>query len=86
MEESLYTKELSDKAESVKQRYAVGQLLVAGDNRYLSDDIMRLLAYIVKCADGESKAYKKLEAECLSDNTIYAPKPAYKVQENNTLL
>lgn len=86
MEESLYTKELSDKAESVKQRYAVGQLLVAGDNRYLSDDIMRLLAYIVKCADGESKAYRKLDSECLTENTTYAPKPAYEVQENNTLL
>lgn len=86
MEESPYTKELSANAESVKQRYAVGQLLIAGDNRYLSDDLMRLLAYIVKCADGESKAYKKLEAECLFDNTIYAPKPPYEVQENYTLL
>lgn len=86
MEEAIYAKELSDKAERVRQRYAVGQLLVAGDNRYLSDDLMRLLAYIVKCADGESKAYKKLEAECLFDNTIYAPKPAYEVQENYTLL
>jgi hypothetical protein len=47
---------------------------------------MRLLAYIVRCADGESKAYKKLEAECLFDSTIYAPKPAYEVQENYTLL
>ena len=86
MEESLYTKELSDKAESVKQRYAVGQLLVAGDNRYLSDDLMRLLAYIVKCAEGESKAYRKLESECLTENTIYAPKPAYEAQDNYTLL
>ena len=86
MEESLYTKELYDKAESVKQRYAVGQLLVAGDNRYLSDDLMRLLAYIVKCADRESKAYRKLESECLTGNTIYAPKPAYEAQDNYTLL
>ena len=86
MEELLYTKELSDKAESVKQRYAVGQLLVAGDNRYLSDDLMRLLAYIVKCAEGESKAYRKLESECLTENTIYAPKPAYEAQDNYTLL
>ncbi len=86
MEEAIYAKELSDKAESVRQRYAVGQLLVAGDNRYLSDDIMRLLAYIVKCAEGETKAFRKLEAEYLMDNTIYAPKPAYEVQDNYTLL
>ena len=42
MEEAIYAKELSDKAESISQKYAVGQLLVAGDNRYLSDDLMRL--------------------------------------------
>ena len=86
MEEAIYAKELSDKAESVRQRYAVGQLLVAGDNRYLSDDLMRLLAYIVRCAEGESKAYKKLVEECLSGNTVYAPKPAYTKQEYYTLL
>ena len=86
MEEAIYAKELSDKAESVKQRYAVGQLLVAGDNRYLSDDLMRLLAYIVRRAEGESKAYKKLEEECLSGNTLYAPKPTYTKQEYYTLL
>ncbi len=86
MEESPYTKELSANAESVKQRYAVGQLLVAGDNRYLSDDLMRLLANIVRCAEDESKAYRKLESECLTGNTIYAPKPAYEVQDHYTLL
>lgn len=86
MEEAIYAKELSDKAESVRQRYAVGQLLVAGDNRYLSDDLMRLLAYIVRCAEGESKAYRKLESEFLTGNTIYTPKPAYEVQDHYTLL
>ena len=86
MEEAIYAKELSDKAESIRQKYAVGQLLVAGDNRYLSDDLMRLLAYIVRCAEGESKAYKKLVEECLSGNTVYAPKPTYTKQEYYTLL
>ena len=86
LEEPIYKKELSAKAESVRQRYAVGQLLVAGDNRYLSDDLMRLLAYIVRCAEGESKAYKKLEEECLSGNIIYAPQPVYTTQEYYTLL
>ena len=86
MEEAIYAKELSHKAESIRQKYAVGQLLVAGDNRYLSDDLMRLLEYIIRCAEGESKAYKKLEEECLSGNTVYAPKPTYKKQEYYTLL
>ena len=86
LEEPIYKKELSAKAESIRQRYAVGQLLVAGDNRYLSDDLMRLLATIVKCSEGESKAYQRLDAECLSGNTIYAPQPAYAKQEFYTLL
>ena len=86
MEEAIYAKELSDKAERIRQRYAVGQLLVAGDNRYLSDDLMRLLAYIIRCVEGESKAYKELDAECLSGNIIYAPQPVYTTQEYYTLL
>lgn len=86
LEEPIYTKELSAKAESLKRNYASGQVLVTGDNRYLSDDLMRLLAYIVKCAEGESKAYKKLKAEFLSGNNIYAPQPVYTKQKIYTLL
>ena len=86
LEEPIYAKELSDKAESLRKKYAVGQLLIAGDNRYLSDDLMRLLAYIVKEVEGESTAYRRLSSECLSDNTVYAPQPAYAVQDHYTLL
>ncbi len=86
MEEPLYTKELSDSAESIRKKYAVGQLLIAGDNRYLSDDLMRFLAYIVKNIEGESKAYKALSSECLTDNIIHAPQSTYAAQEYYTLL
>ena len=51
------------KAKNILNKYAVGKLLVSGDNRYLCDDIMRLLGYIVKSSEGESKAYKALELE-----------------------
>lgn len=86
LEEPICAKELSDKAESLRKKYAVGQLLVAGDNRYLSDDLMRPLAYIVKKTEGESRTYHLLAAECLTGNTIYAPQPCYAIQDSYTLL
>lgn len=86
LEESIFTKELSDNAESVRNKYAVGKLLVAGDTRYLSDDLIRLLAYIVKKSVGEGDAYKKLSAEELHGNEIFAPSPVFKEQPYYTLL
>ncbi|MBO4870121.1 MAG: hypothetical protein J5585_10465 [Clostridia bacterium] len=86
LEESIFTKELSDNAESVRNKYAVGKLLVAGDTRYLSDDLMRLLSYIVKTSVGEGDACKKLTAEELRGNEIYAPSPVFKEQPYYTLL
>jgi len=84
--EPLFAKELSDKAKNILNKYAVGKLLVSGDNRYLCDDIMRLLGYIVKSSEGESKAYKALEKEFLTDNFMYAPKATYEEGEYYTLL
>ncbi|MBQ7646042.1 MAG: hypothetical protein IJS94_02120 [Clostridia bacterium] len=86
LEESIFTTELSDNAESIRKKYSLGQLLISGDNRYLSDDLIRLLAYIVKSSVGEGKAYEKLKNEELSGNEIYAPSPAYKEQDHYTLL
>ena len=86
IEESIFTKELSDNAESIRGKYALGKLLVAGDTRYLSDDLIRLLAYIVKTSVGEGEAYRVLAAEGLHNNEIYAPSPAYKEQPYYTLL
>ena len=86
LEEPIFAKELSDNAESIRKKYSLGQLLVAGDVRYLSDDLIRLLAYIVKGSIGEGDAYKKLEREELHGNEIYAPMPSYVEQEYYTLL
>lgn len=83
LNEPIYSKELSTKAESLLADYSAGHLLVAGDNRYLSDDLMRLLAYIIKTSGGNSTA---LEKECLSGNTMYAPQPGYPACSAYTLL
>lgn len=86
VDEPIYAKELSDKAKNILNKYAVGKLLVSGDNRYLCDDLMRLLGYIVECSEGESGAYKALEKEFLTDNFMYAPKATYEENEFYTLL
>lgn len=82
--ETVFTKELKNRAERLLMRYSIGKLLVAGDNRYLSDDLMRLLAVIAKPTSKET--YNVLLSECLNGNTIYAPKSQYEEQEQYTLL
>ncbi|MEE0968225.1 MAG: hypothetical protein U0M06_02485, partial [Clostridia bacterium] len=86
MGEPMFQSELSDKAESIADKYSMGKLLVSGDNRYLSDDLMKLLAYIVNSSEGETDAYYKLEKEQLHDNLMYAPMPIYKENDTYTLL
>ncbi|MGI6268997.1 MAG: RNA dependent RNA polymerase [Candidatus Howiella sp.] len=81
-EEPIFAKELQSKAEHILSGYGVGRLTVSGDNRYLSDDLMRLLAYLIK----DTEAYSVLEAECLSGSTFYAPKPCYTENDTYTLL
>ena len=86
LEEKIYAKELSDQAEAIQKNYGLGKLLVTGDNRYLSDDLIRLLAYLVRDVMGEGYAYRLLEKEFISGNEIYAPEQAFPVQEQYTLL
>lgn len=86
VDEPIFAKELADTAKNILNKYAVGKLLVSGDNRYLCDDLVRLLGYIVKCSEGESSAYKMLESEFLKDNFIYAPKATYVESKFYTLL
>lgn len=86
VDEPIFAKELADTAKNILNKYAVGKLLVSGDNRYLCDDLVRLLGYIVKCSEGESSAYKALEKEFLTDNFIYTPKASYEENDFYTLL
>ena len=86
IDEPIYAKELKDKAENLLGRYAMGKLLVAGDNRYLSDDLLRLIAYMVKQSVGEVAAYRRLEQEFISGNFMYAPQPGYEKSDYYTIL
>ena len=82
--EPIFAKELQDKAENILTKYENANLLVAGDNRYLSDDLIRLLAYIVKPTS--ESAYVALTAECLQGAVFYAPQPAYAPNDTYLLL
>ena len=86
IDEPIYARELKDRAENLLGKYAMGKLLVAGDNRYLSDDLLRLIAYMVKVAVGDGVAYSLLEKEFISDNFMYAPQPNYEKSDYYTIL
>ena len=82
--EQVFQKELADKARQIREKYGIGKLQVAGDARYLSDDLMHLLALIVR--PSSEKAYRFLKKECLHGTEIYAPQPNYPMPERITIL
>ena len=84
IEEPIFQRELRDKAAGILKKYQNANLLVAGDNRYLSDDLMRLLAVIVQPVS--EYAHRILMAETMEGAVFYAPKPAYPPNDMYTLL
>ncbi|MDD4415106.1 MAG: hypothetical protein PHR14_11305, partial [Oscillospiraceae bacterium] len=88
--EPIYTNELDNKAQSLLKQYAIGRLIVSGDNRYLSGDLMRFILMLVKSVadvDGEYMGtVARLSGECYSDTVAYAPGAAYPPNESYTLL
>ena len=88
--ESYYENELDALAEKVLKNYAVGKLLIAGDNRFLSADLISFLYYLVQpYANVSEKAYRLQMSflnSVLKDSEIYAPGAAYDSQERYTLL
>jgi len=84
LSEHVFQKELADKAKQLRENYGIGKLMVSGDTRYLSDDLMRLLAVIARTTS--EQAYSVLMRECLSGAEIYAPQPSYPVLERLTIL
>lgn len=88
--EPVYAKELDSKAERVLKQYALGQLIVAGDNRYLSGDLLELLTLFLTKGTPKTSAQKTFFNVALTnrfaENSYYAPKAAYKHDEECTLL
>jgi len=84
LNEQVFQKELADKAKHIREQYGIGKLMVSGDTRYLSDDLMRLLAMIARTTS--EKAYERLIKERLSGAQIYAPQPTFPEQAQLTIL
>jgi hypothetical protein len=90
LHEPVFTKELDDLAESIRKDYALGRLLISGDVRYLSGDLVRFVQMLVKdVADQDERfsgAVMRLEYECERGAVAYLPQSAYNGQETLTLL
>ncbi|MGN0981413.1 MAG: hypothetical protein ACI4O0_00830 [Candidatus Limivicinus sp.] len=90
LNEPVYTRQLDAKAEQVLKDYAVGRLLVAGDIRYLSGDLLALLYDIADYNHALSWWDVPFRTQVLSDqfasNSFYAPGAVYSKEEHCTLL
>ena len=88
--EPVYAKELGSKAEQVLKQYALGQLIVAGDNRYLSGDLLELLTLLLPTGTPKTSAQKTFLNAALvnrfAENSFYAPQIQYEHGTDCTLL
>jgi len=90
--EPVYTQRLDDMAERVVKNYAVGRLIVAGDNRYLSGDLLDFLVMLLDFKQVRTKRERTFFTAALVNSrnfprgAVYAPGAAYPRQEVCTLL
>lgn len=79
-------------AERIVKNYAVGRLIVTGDNRYLSGDLLDFLVTLLNFKQVRTKRERAFFASALTDarhfprGAFYAPGAAYPRQEVGTLL
>lgn len=89
-QEPYCVKELSDAADHVLREYEVGHLTVAGDNRYLSGDLLEFLILLLKQPVFKTKFNRSFYSAAISQefvkNGFYAPSAAYEAGEICTLL
>lgn len=88
--EPAFTKILDDKAEQIYEQYGEGRLIVDGDIRYLSGD---LLDFLVLLIDPQAKRSKRNDlyfnaamTNHFPERAFYAPKAVYRHDESCTLL
>ncbi len=88
--EPVYTKQLETQAEKILKQYAIGDLLVAGDIRYLSGDLLDFLRRIVEDMQpyGPEPAISMRDLILATDDEkiFYAPGAAYASEGRCTLL
>lgn len=88
--EPVCVKELEDQAERVLEQYARGRLLVAGDNRFLSGDLLALLSMLIENPEPKKRKsktyYDVAKGEHFFEVSFYAPGAAYPNDGACTLL
>lgn len=92
IDEPVYTQRLDDMAEHIVKNYAVGRLIVTGDNRYLSGDLLDFLVMLLDFKQVRTKRERTFFTAALVNSrsfprgAVYAPGAAYPRQEVCTLL
>ena len=88
--EPVYAKRLEDEADKIVEQYAVGRLIVAGDNRYLSGDLLDFLDCLpVTKTRTSKKANDFIDlrwTQGLGRENFFAPGAAYQSGHVCTLL
>ena len=79
-----FTKQLDTQAKKVLEQYAIGRLIAAGDNRYLSGDLIYFIKHIIKTSSDVSTIV--LEQERLREGEFYAPCAEYNENDTYVLL
>ncbi len=87
--EAVFVKELTAQAEKICNNYALGTLIVSGDNRFLSGDLLRFMTLLLdnnigKLTDRQIRFYTA--AENFKENSFYAPNAVYAHGDTCTLL
>jgi len=90
LNEPVYTKQLDDRAEQIQNDYAVGRLLVPGDIRFLSGDLLAFLHNLAIQNETFSFVERPFRTEVNMDrfraDSFYAPGIAYEHGDSCTLL
>ena len=88
--ESVYAKRLEEEADKIVEQYAVGRLIVAGDNRYLSGDLLDFLAFLLPTVPPRKRRQRMFYSTVMTDHfpesSFYAPQAAYAHDDACTLL
>ena len=88
--EPIYTEQLDGQARKILRGYAVGRLLVPGDNRFLSGDLLELLRQLIAPRvfqlPGERDFCNQVMGDFFAEDSFFAPGAAYDHEDSCTLL
>lgn len=88
--ESVYCDELKSRADKICENYAVGTVLVEGDNRFLSGDLIEFLYWLLNDGHKKKKSHRVFDTVAKTNKlqpfSFYAPGSKYKSGQVCTLL